>query len=86
MIRAPRTFLVTVYEAPSAVLEDLATGRREHVADIAALEEHVSRALAEVPGSDGRAGQDTLLEGDGSGRGLDAELVDERPSAGEKLP
>jgi len=78
MASAPRTFLLTVYESPAAVLEDLSTGRRDHVADIAALGAHLARALAAVPGSHERAGQDPLLEGDGRGRGLDAQLVDER--------
>jgi len=85
MTLAPRSFLLTVYEAPSAVLEDLLTGRREHVADIAGLGDHVAQALAMAPVSDEFAGQDALLEGDGRGRGLDAELVDERPPAGEEL-
>ena len=49
MTLAPRTFLLTVYESPSAVLEDLATGRHTHVADIAALGEHVAKALAATP-------------------------------------
>jgi hypothetical protein len=85
MTSAPRSFLLTVYESPAAVLEDLSTRQREHVPDIAALGEHVSRALTAAPGSDGRAGQDALLEGDGRGRGLDAQLVDEGPPAGEEL-
>ena len=85
MASAPRSFLLTVYESPAAVLEDLSTGRHQHVADIAALGEHVTRALAAVPGSDGGAGQNALLEGDGRGRGLDAQLVDEHPPAGEVL-
>jgi hypothetical protein len=86
MTSPPRSFLLTVYEPPAAVLEDLATGRREHVADVAEVGVQVTRALAAVRGSDERAGQDALLQGDGRGRGLDAQLVDEHSPAGEKLP
>lgn len=85
MASPPRSFLLTVYEPPAAVLEDLATGRREHVADVAAVGGQVTRALAAVRGSDERAGQDALLQGDGRGGGLDAQLVDERAPAGEEL-
>ena len=34
---APRSFLLTVHEPGSAVLEDLRTGQRVHVADLADL-------------------------------------------------
>jgi hypothetical protein len=85
MTTAPRSFLLTVYEPPAAVLEDLATGRREHVADVATVGAQVSRRLAALRGSDERAGQDALLQGDGGGRRLDAELVDERTPAREEL-
>ena len=83
MTRAPRSFLVTVYEPPAAVLEDLATGRHEHVADVADLGEHVARALAAGPRSDERAGEDSLLQLRGRGGRLDA---DDRPPARDDLP
>ena len=85
MASAPRSFLLTVYESPAAVLEDLSTGRHEHVPDLAALGAHVARALAAVPGSDELAGQDAFLQSDGRGPGLDSQLVDERPPTGEEL-
>lgn len=65
MTSAPRSFLLTVYEPQSIVLEDLATGRREHVPEVAALGVQVARALAAVPGSDVRAGQDAVHQSDG---------------------
>ena len=34
---APRSFLVTVHEPGSAVVEDLRTGRQTHVAELAGL-------------------------------------------------
>ena len=37
MRRSPRSFLLTVHEPGSAVLEDLRTGQRAHVAELAAL-------------------------------------------------
>jgi hypothetical protein len=85
MTTAPRSFLLTVYEAPAAVLEELATGRREHIPDVTTVGVQVARRLAPLRGSDERAGQDALLQGDGGGRGLDAELVDERTPAREEL-
>jgi hypothetical protein len=80
---APRSFLLTVHEPGSAVLEDLSNGRHEHVADLAALGAHVARWLEE---SDRRAGEDPLVKVDGRLRRLDPELVDERTPAREELP
>jgi hypothetical protein len=85
MATAPRSFLLTVYEPPAAVLEDLASGRREHVADVATVGAQVSRRLAAPRGSDDRAGEDALVQRDGRGRRLDAEFVDERTPAREEL-
>ena len=43
----PRSFLLTVHEPGSAVLEDLATGRRVHVSELADLGAQVMGWLAE---------------------------------------
>lgn len=82
---APRTFLLTVYEPGSGVLEDLETGRRDHVVDGATL---AARLAPWLDGgmSDRSAGEYPCVEFDGRLRRLDPELVDERAAAGEKLP
>lgn len=43
---APRTFLLTVHEPSSAVLEDLRTGQRVHVAELADLGPQIADWLA----------------------------------------
>ena len=85
MAQAPRSFLVTVYEPPAAVLQDLSSGRREHVTDVGAVGLQLIRALATTPASDGRAGQHALLKRGGRRGRLDPELVDEHPPAREEL-
>ena len=44
--RSPRSFLLTVHEPGSAVLEDLRTGQRVHVADLDELGSRVAVWLA----------------------------------------
>jgi hypothetical protein len=79
----PRSFLLTVHEPGSAVLEDLSTAERVHVADLGTLGAQIARWLE---ASDGSAGEDALLQHGGRFGGLDAELVDERAAAREDLP
>ncbi len=45
----PRSFLLTVHEPSSAVLEDLRTGQRVHVAELADLGSRVASWLPAAP-------------------------------------
>ena len=82
---AVRTFLLTVYEPSSAVLEDVRTGRRDHVVDSATLAARLAPWM-DAGVSDWSAREDPCVEFDGRLRRLDPEFVDERAAAGEELP
>jgi hypothetical protein len=79
----PRSFLLTVHEPGSAVLQDLSTGRSVHVTDLGTLGPTVAHWMEAR--SDRRAGEDALLQRDRRARRLDPELVDEGPAAGQEL-
>ena len=49
---APRSFLLTVHEPGSAVLEDLRTGQRVHVADLAEVGPRVAGWLDATRGDE----------------------------------
>lgn len=84
-VAAARSFLLTVHEPTSAVLEDLSSGRRAHIADLAEVGAQVARWLQADP-LDRRPGQDPVLEADGRLGGFDAQLLDEDAATGKELP
>ncbi len=55
--QSPRSFLLTVHEPDSAVLEDLRTGQRVHVVELDDLGSAVANWLAVAPDGEPVAGQ-----------------------------
>jgi hypothetical protein len=53
----PRSFLLTVHEPSSAVLEDLRTGQRVHVAELADLGSRVAGWLPAGPDGEPPSGE-----------------------------